>query len=71
MYNVSTQKFTGPLDLLLQLVEKNHLEITEISLAHVTQDYLVYVGSQDFIAPEELADFLVVAATLLLIKSPS
>jgi segregation and condensation protein A len=69
MYNVSTQKFTGPLDLLLQLVEKNHLEITEISLAHVTQDYLVYVGSQDFIAPEELADFLVVAATLLLIKS--
>jgi len=44
MYNVSTQQFTGPLDLLLQLVEKNNLEITEISLAQVTQDYMNHIG---------------------------
>ena len=69
MYKISTQEFTGPLDLLLQLVEKNNFEITEISLAKVTQDYLVYLDNQELIAPEELANFLVVAATLLLIKS--
>jgi segregation and condensation protein A len=71
MYNVSTQQFTGPLDLLLQLVEKNNLEITEISLAQVTQDYMNYVGNQTLVHPEELADFLVIASTLLLIKSKS
>ena len=42
MYEIKTQQFTGPLDLLLQLVEKNNFEITEISLAEVTQDYLAY-----------------------------
>jgi len=71
MYNVSTQQFTGPLDLLLQLVEKKNLEITEISLAQVTQDYMNYVGDQTVVRPEELADFLVIASTLLLIKSRS
>ena len=89
MYNVSTQQFSGPLDLLLQLVEKKNLEITEISLAKVTQDYLnyfersekkgsserseegSYVGNQVSVRPEELADFLVIASTLLLIKSKS
>jgi len=69
MYNVSTQQFSGPLDLLLQLVEKKNLEITEISLAKVTQDYLNYIGDQALVRPEELADFLVIASTLLLIKS--
>lgn len=69
MYNVSTQQFSGPLDLLLQLVEKKNLEITEISLAKVTQDYLNYIGNQALVRPEELADFLVIASTLLLIKS--
>ena len=69
MYEISTQKFSGPLDLLLQLVEKNNFEITEISLAKVTQDYLSYIEDQTLVASEELADFLVIAATLLLIKS--
>jgi len=69
MYEIKTQQFTGPLDLLLQLVEKNNFEITEISLAEVTQDYLAHINNQDLVAPESLADFLVIAATLLLIKS--
>lgn len=71
MYKVSTEKFAGPLDLLLQLVEKKNLEITEISLAQVTQDYMSYVGNQELVPSEELADFLVIASTLLLIKSKS
>jgi len=69
MYQIKTEKFSGPLDLLLQLVEKRNLEITEISLAQVTQDYLFYINNQQLVAPAELADFLVVASTLLLIKS--
>ena len=71
MYEITTEKFSGPLDLLLQLVEKKNLEITEISLAQVTQDYITYIGDQALVHPEELADFLVIASTLLLIKSKS
>lgn len=69
MYEITTEKFSGPLDLLLQLVEKRNLEITEISLSQVTQDYLNYVCDKTLIHPEELADFLIIASTLLLIKS--
>ena len=71
MYEITTEEFSGPLDLLLQLVEKKNLEITEISLAQVTQDYVTYIGNQELVHPEELADFLVIASTLLLIKSKS
>ncbi|MGC8651298.1 MAG: segregation and condensation protein A [Minisyncoccia bacterium] len=71
MYQVSTQQFTGPLDLLLQLVEKKNLEITELSLAQVTQEYVSFVSEEQAINPEDLADFLVIASTLLLIKSRS
>lgn len=71
MYQVSLQQFSGPLDLLLQLVEKKHLEITDLSLAQVTQEYLEFINQSETINPEDLADFLVIAATLLLIKSRS
>jgi len=71
MYQVSTQQFTGPLDLLLQLVEKKNLAITELSLAQVTQEYVAFLNEQEEINPEDLADFLVIASTLLLIKSRS
>lgn len=71
MYQVSIQNFSGPLDLLLQLVEKKNLAITELSLAQVTQEYVVFLGEQKEINSEDLADFLVIASTLLLIKSRS
>lgn len=63
------EKFQGPLDLLLQLIEKEELNISEISLAQVTEQYLHYIDEQTHLPPEELADFLVIAAKLLLIKS--
>lgn len=65
---VKIEKFEGPLDLLLQLVEAEDLPINEISLAEVADQYLTKMRSVA-INPEELADFLVVAAKLLLIKS--
>lgn len=69
MVNLKLQQFEGPLDLLLQLVEQEKLPISEVSLSAVTEQYLAYVEAQTDLPPEELADFLVVAAKLLLIKS--
>jgi segregation and condensation protein A len=71
VHQVSIQNFSGPLDLLLQLVEKKNLAITELSLAQVTQEYVTFLSEQKEINSEDLADFLVIASTLLLIKSRS
>lgn len=68
-YKVSIEQFEGPLDLLLQLIERDELDITELSLARVAEDYLKYVNTSSSIRSEELADFLVVAAKLILLKS--
>jgi segregation and condensation protein A len=67
--NFKIDKFEGPLGLLLQMIEKQELDITEISLAKIADQYIEYIKSYKGIGPEELADFLVVAAKLLLIKS--
>lgn len=67
MYVIKIEKFEGPLDLLLQLIENQELDISKISLAQVTDQYIEHLRQiQD---PRELADFLVVAAKLLWIKS--
>lgn len=71
MYVLKYEKFEGPLDLLLDLIEKEKLSISEISLAKVTNEYLIHVKSLGKIDPEQLAEFLVVAAQLMLIKSRS
>ena len=55
--------------MLLQLIEKEEMDITEISLAKIADQYIEYIRSYKGIGPEEMADFLVVAAKLLLIKS--
>ena len=69
-YEVNISQFTGPLGKLLELIEAQHLEITQISLAEVTADFLRYVKNiGEKVEPGTLADFLVVAAKLVLIKS--
>jgi segregation and condensation protein A len=68
---VSLDKFSGPLELLLKLIEDKNLEITEISLSSVTEDYLAWVNQARENYLENVADFLQIAATLLLIKSRS
>ena len=69
-YSVHIEKFEGPLDLLLQLIESEKLEITEISLVQVTEPFVAHVrANQGTIPPEELADFLVIAAKLIYLKS--
>ena len=67
-FQVSLEKFAGPLQLLLEIVEGEKLPITEVSLAKVADDYLNYVEANE-VPPEELADFLMLATKLLLLKS--
>jgi segregation and condensation protein A len=68
-YEVRLPDFEGPLDLLLRLVEKNELPIDRVSLALVTDQYLEHLEQLQALDPRDLAEFLVVASKLLLIKS--
>lgn len=69
MFSIQQEKFQGPLSLLLDVIEREALSISEISLARVTEDYITYVRALGKIDPESLAEFLVVASQLMLIKS--
>ena len=68
-YPVSLPIFDGPIELLLHLIERQELDITEVSLMAITDQYLRAIEAMQEIEPEALADFLVVAARLLYIKS--
>ena len=68
-YQIRLPAFTGPLDLLLQLIEQQELDITTISLAQVTDQYLARIRTLPDVTTDELAEFVVIAARLLLIKS--
>lgn len=68
-YQVKTEKFEGPLDLLLQLIESQKLEICELSLAAVTDQYLEYLKNLGQINHSEIAEFLAIASRLILLKS--
>ena len=67
-YEVETEGFSGPLHLLLELVEGQELPVTEIALSRVTQQYLEYLEKEG-VPSEHLADFLLVATRLLYLKS--
>lgn len=69
MYTVKLETFEGPLDLLLELIEKERMDISDISLARVANQFLEHIGRFQEKEPEQLADFLVIAAKLILIKS--
>jgi segregation and condensation protein A len=68
-YSVQTPVYEGPLDLLLDLIERAELDITSISLAMVTEQYLGYIRGLEQLNPDEISAFLVIAAKLLQIKS--
>ena len=64
-----TEQFTGPLDMLLGMLDKKKFSITEVSLSEVTEQYLKKISDVESHSPDELADFLVVATRLVLMKS--
>ena len=68
-YKVATEIYEGPLDLLLQLIEKSELDITRLALAQVTDQYLIHLKEIQDLAAEEVSAFLVIAAKLVQIKS--
>lgn len=70
-YTVRLPIFEGPLDLLLHLIEKNQLEITMISLVAVTDQFIAYIHTWEEPPLPRLAEFVAMAARLLLIKSRS
>lgn len=74
-FSIKTEAFEGPLELLLDLIERRKLLINDVSLAAVTDEYMAYVGTLESGHHEnqlhETAQFVLVASTLLLIKSKS
>lgn len=69
VYSVTTPIYEGPLDLLLQLIERSELDITRLSLAQVTDQYLGHIHLLKENATEEVSAFIVIAARLIQIKS--
>lgn len=71
MYAVKVGQFEGPLDLLLGLIEKKKLSINDVSLSEIADQYLEYLKRMEDFPLEEAVVFIVVASTLMLIKSHS
>lgn len=70
-FTVRTKAYEGPYELLIQLIEERKLLVNDVSLSQVTDDFILHVKSKADFPMEEAADFIQVAATLLLIKSKS
>lgn len=70
-YQVQTEYFEGPLDLLLHLIRKNKMNIADVRLSQITNEYLSYLESKGGINPSRESEFLMTAATLIYIKSRS
>lgn len=70
-FSIKTEVFEGPLELLLDLVERRKLLINDISLAMVTDEYMRHVGELQELSLPNTTQFIALAATLLLVKSKS
>ncbi|MCK4423207.1 MAG: segregation/condensation protein A, partial [Candidatus Omnitrophica bacterium] len=68
-YKVKLEVFEGPLDLLLYLIKKDELDITDIPIAKITQEYLEYLELMKLLDLNIAGEFIVMAATLMHIKS--
>jgi segregation and condensation protein A len=67
--DIKLQQFEGPLDLLLQLIEQEKMNISEVSISKVTEQFLNYLDKLEEDRSEALADFLVIATRLVYLKS--
>lgn len=68
-YELRLDNFEGPLDLLCYLIDKNKMDIYKVSISDITDQYLKYLKEQESLNLEIASEFLVMASTLLLIKS--
>src|SRR5699024_12286564 len=67
-FHLTLENFTGPFDLLLTLINKRQLDVTEVALAQVTDEFVAYIRGQDQWELDEASEFLIIAATLLVLK---
>lgn len=70
-YQVKLETFEGPLELMLDLIEKRKLFINEISLATIADDYIAHLRNFEKLPVDFVSNFLIIASTLVLIKSKS
>ena len=68
-YELKLDNFEGPLDLLCYLIDKNKMDIYKVSISDITDQYIQYIKEQEKLNLEIASEFLVMASTLLLIKS--
>ena len=68
-YEVKLEIFEGPMDLLLHLINKNEVDIFDIPIATITNQYLEYLNMMKALNIDVAGDFLVMASTLIYIKS--
>ncbi len=68
-YEIETELYSGPLDLLLDLIQKSELDITKIALAQVTDQFLIFVRENENADPDYISEFMVIASKLVQIKS--
>ena len=69
IYAIKLDVFEGPLDLLLHLIQQNEMDITDVSIAAITEQYLEYLNLMEMLDLDVASEFLVMAATLLHLKS--
>lgn len=70
-FNIKTDAYQGPFEMLLDLIETRKLLVNDLALADITEDFITHVRAQEAFPVEETANFIQIAATLLLIKSKS
>ncbi|MFI5260324.1 MAG: segregation and condensation protein A [Candidatus Paceibacteria bacterium] len=70
-FSIKTDSYEGPFEILLDLIEARKLLVNDLALASITEDYIQHVRAQATFPVEETANFIQIAATLLLIKSKS
>ena len=68
-YKIKIENFEGPLDLLCHLIEKNKMNIYDISISEITDQYVAYINSMQEMSLEVTGDFLIMASNLLYMKS--
>ena len=68
-YNIKIENFEGPLDLLCHLIDKNKMDIYDINLSQITDQYIEYINNMEKMNLEVTSEFLIMASTLLYLKS--
>jgi len=70
-FSIKTDSYEGPFEIVLDLIEARKLLVNDLALANITEEYIAHVRAQETFPVEETANFIQIAATLLLIKSKS